>query len=361
MAGGSGTRFWPLSRSKRPKQFLPLASAGRTLIQATADRFSSLKRNSVVLVVTAASQAELAAEQLPNASILSEPQAKNTAACLAYAAKVVQDRYGDVPMVSVPADHLIEHDDQLIKIYDAALELAEVEPVLATIGIRPTAPETGFGYIKAGVAFGSTSAKKVERFVEKPDRATAESYLRSGDYLWNSGMFIWRPSVFLEAVRGALPELHSTVLKLAPGVADPDRRGEVEQLYGSIKPISVDHGVMEKAANVVVFPGSGFLWSDVGSWDAWREIAEKRSEAQASERAAAPNVISGNGVAIDSRGCMITTDDADGKAPLVALVGVEDLIVVSTGDAVLICRRGDSQQVKKVIDLLKERGKTDLL
>jgi mannose-1-phosphate guanylyltransferase len=349
MAGGSGTRFWPLSRTQRPKQFLPLAAGGATLIQATARRFSGLRRKHTVVVVTAASQARLVAEQLPQASILAEPEPKNTAPCLAYAARLILERFGDVPVVAVPADHLIEQDDKLVEVFDSALDLADQDAILATIGIAPTGPETGFGYIKAG-AVGKAGARAVEQFVEKPDRATAEEYLRSGNYLWNAGMFIWRPSVFLQAVKATLPELFPIVDKVGKEVINAERAGEVASQFKQITPISVDHGVMEKADNVVVFPGSGFSWSDVGSWDAWSEIASTRAGGPA-------NVVGDNAFAVDSNGCMVSSEGG----PLVALVGVEDLIVVSTKDAVLVCKKGDSQQVKKVIDLLRERGKTDLV
>ena len=355
MAGGSGTRFWPLSRLRRPKQFLPLAGGGTTLIQATAARFGRLKRQHTVMVVTAANQSGLVAEQLPHASILAEPEPKNTAPCLAYAAQAVLDRFGDIPIVCVPADHLIEQDRLLIGVYDAALDLVAKENVLATIGIAPTSPDTGFGYIKAGGPVQQSGARKVEQFVEKPDLATAEKYVQSGDYLWNSGMFLWRPSVFLSAVKSALPDLHAIVSNFGAALSDPAKTAEIAAKFKKIVPISVDHGVMERAENVVVFSGSGFTWSDVGSWDAWSEVAAAQSNSP-------ENVVVGSGVAVESKRCLISTSSADGApGPFVALVGVEDLMVISTPDAVLVCKRGESQQVKKVIDLLRERGKTDLL
>jgi mannose-1-phosphate guanylyltransferase len=210
MAGGSGTRFWPLSRSSRPKQFLPLAKGGRSLIEDSITRFDSLVSDKGSMVVTAQNQSELVAAAVPQAAILMEPAPKNTAACLALSAYFVLATAGDVPMICTPADHLICGDEALLAVFRKAVALAKKEDVLITIGIKPSSPETGYGYIRRGDSFKDsenkpTGAFSVARFVEKPDLASATHYVKSGEFYWNSGMFVWRPSILLAAVEGLLP------------------------------------------------------------------------------------------------------------------------------------------------------------
>ncbi len=355
MAGGSGTRFWPLSRTDRPKQFLPLAGSSRSLIQATADRITPLVSESGILVVTAAHQAGLVREQLPQAAVLSEPTAKNTAPCIGYAAIRVLHDVGDVPMICMPADHLVRQEEELRSVYRLGAELAAKSDVIVTVGIKPTHAETGYGYIHQG-ALRSDGAYDVRAFVEKPDRATAEGYLRSGEYLWNGGMFIWRPSVALKEIRRQLPKLAAGLDEIATvwkGGQNPNAERRIAEIYGSLESISVDFGVMEKAENVLVLSGAKFRWSDVGSWASWAEVEAERTGSDG-------NFLEGDVVMVDSRGCFVLGNGGERKK-LIAGVGLENLIIVETDDSILICSREHSQDVKKVVDILKEKDRKELL
>ena len=354
MAGGSGTRFWPLSRSSRPKQFLPLAGGAKSLLQATAGRVEALCSEDSVLVVTAEHQSALVREQLPQASVLCEPCARNTAACIGFAAIKVLHAVGDVPMLCLPSDHVVHGVDEIVSVYQDACALALEQEVLLTIGIRPTGPETGYGYIQRSeetVAMQSGSpAWKVNRFVEKPDRQTAEQYLLSGEYFWNSGMFVWRPSVVLAAIEQFLPELSNVLDKISAAFDGPNEYDEIAKLYRSIDPVSIDVGIMERAQNVLMLPGEAFTWSDVGSWSSW-------SEARAEESADGDgNIAEGDAIFVGTRNTTLV-----GQRRLIAAVGTEDLIVVDTPDALLVCHRDKAQDVRVVVEELKKNSRSDLL
>lgn len=351
MAGGSGTRFWPMSRRSKPKQYLPLAEAGKSLIQATADRVKPLVGEDGVLVITAGDQAPLVHEQLPHAAIMVEPLARNTAACIGLAALQVLQDAGDVPMICLPADHLITAADRLLQIYRDAVELARSEDALITIGIKPTSPETGYGYIKRGPIRADCRAQvfEVAKFVEKPDRATAEQYLASGDFFWNSGMFVWRPTVILQAINKHLPALSAELSQIEKALSGPDALDVCSAAYSALKPVSIDTGVLEKAERVVMVSGEDLGWSDIGSWASWADIVRRGLSAES-------NFIQGEGVSVESRGCTIV-----GGKRLIALVGLENAIVVDTEDCTLICSAEKSQDVKKLVDLLGETKYKGLL
>ncbi len=363
MAGGSGTRFWPLSRTNRPKQFLPLAGGAQdthalnsqpmSLLQATSARMAPLCSEQAVLVVTAGHQSPLVCEQLPEAAVLCEPSARNTAACIGYAAAKVLAEVGDVPMMCLPADHIVHGQDEITAVYRDACELAAADDVLVTIGIRPTAPETGYGYIKRSDSVtplkSGSAAYKVECFVEKPDRATAEQYLVSGEYFWNSGMFVWRPSVILAALEEFLPEQHAILERIAACFGTDDEYSKIAELYSTIEKVSIDVGVMEQAQNVLMLPGETFSWSDVGSWSAWSESKMEAADASG-------NIVEGDAILIGSKNTTVVSEER-----LIAAVGVEDLIVVDTPDAVLVCHRERSQEVKDVVEALRKNGRNDLL
>ena len=315
---------------------------------ATASRVESLCGSRGVMVVTAENQRALVAEQLPEAAILSEPTARNTAACLAYAAAKVLETTGDVPMICLPADHVVSGVSEICEVYQKGCALAAKEDVLVTIGIRPTHPETGYGYIKAAEERRS-GARAVESFVEKPDQATAEKYLSDGGYFWNSGMFIWRPSVLLSAIAEHQPDLYQRIEKIAESFGAGSEFDKVHTIYKDIKPVSIDVGVMQEADNVVMFPGETFSWSDVGSWSSW-------SETKGEDADALGNVAPANSFLLDTCG---TTVVADGK--FVAAIGLKDYIVVDTGDALLVCPKDRSQDVKRVVDELKKQELEKLL
>lgn len=351
MAGGSGTRFWPMSRTSRPKQFLPLGDGDESLIRLTADRLSPLTGEQGVMVVTAMHQAHLVREELEDACILSEPSARNTAACVGFAAAMVEATVGDVPMLCLPADHLVTGIDEILEVYQRGIELAVNHDVLVTIGIKPDAPETGYGYIRRGLPFDAhpqSGAYRVHQFVEKPNLNTAERYLESGEYFWNSGMFIWRPSVILASLEKFLPDTTEKIRKI---VALRDTQGaaeEIAQIYQSIESVSIDVGVMEKADNVLMLPGESFRWSDIGSWSSWAERESESRDAQGNSKR-------GDVVFVGSENTTIVS----GKR-LIAAVGVKDLIVVDTDDALLICHPDAAQDVKLVVDELKAKGRKEL-
>jgi mannose-1-phosphate guanylyltransferase len=362
MAGGSGTRFWPLSRRSRPKQYLPLAG-DTSLIQATVGRLDRLCGEEGVLIVTAENQIDLVRSQVPTARILAEPLARNTAACVGYGALYVQQTVGDVPMLCLPADHVIHGEVGIRKVFDSAIRLANEQDVLVTIGIRPTAPETGYGYIHCGEANKATTDSSaavsedsllphypVSSFVEKPNRSTAQQYLLSGEYFWNSGMFAWRPSVVLSAIDKYVPALGAALKELAPLLSAADSSEEIARLYEQLESVSVDVGVMEQADNVLMIPGEGFMWSDVGSWSSWVDTVG------ADDMGEGGNITKGDVVLTNCKDCAVV-----GNNRMVAGVGLENVVVVDTDDALLVCNKSSAQDVKQIVDLLKKSGREDLL
>ena len=357
MAGGSGTRFWPWSRTAFPKQFLPLASSeGHSLIQQTASRMRMLSGANSIVVVTAAHQAQLVKEQVEDAFICAEPSARNTAACVGFAALAVLEHCGDVPMVCVPADHVVEPIEEIVAVYRDAVSLAREEDVLVTIGVTPTAPETGYGYIHSGEPH-SWVGKKIEKsytvrqFVEKPDSKTAQEYLDSGEFFWNSGMFVWRPSVILAQMEKFIPETYKGLQQIqALFAAGPDKHEQLTQLYNQLPSVSIDVGVMEKADNVVMLPGDDFRWSDIGSWSSWADFeACKETDTSA-------NVLRGNVVLHNTKNTAIL-----GGKKLIAGIGLEDIVIVDTEDALMVCHRDSVQNVKAIVEELKASNRLDLV
>ena len=341
MAGGIGTRFWPASRKEKPKQFLDVFGDG-TLIQNTVARLQGLIPPERCLVVTHERYVEQTQKQLPavpDENILAEPISRNTAPCIAYAATVLADRDPDATMVVLPADHVIGNVQAFHNTLDVALETAQEPDALVTIGIEPTYPATGYGYIQYDGEEnedGSLQSHPVRTFAEKPDESTAERFIDSGDFLWNSGMFIWRADTILDQVETHLPDAHKAfapVRDAGDGV-DPDT---LEEAFKTSPRISIDYGVMEQAENVFVVPGS-FEWNDVGDWRAVYDLSEKDDHG---------NVIEGDVIMQDSSRCLVQSDDR-----LIVLVGMHDSVVVDTDDAVLVCNRESAQQVKQVVEYL---------
>src|SRR5262245_31914685 len=314
MAGGSGTRFWPKSRAHHPKQFLAIGS-DRSLLRETVERVAASVGHERVLVVTGAAHAQHATSalpELPRENILVEPEGRNTAPCIGWATRTILSRDPSARIAVLPADHYIGDVAGFRAHLDAAFAAASDRIVL--FGIVPTHPETGYGYIRRGDLI-SDNLHKVARFVEKPNRPTAEGYLAERTYLWNSGMFVFPAAVMASEIERLLPELHEGLLKLEKN------RGAIGALYPTLPSISIDYGVMEKSERIAVMPAE-FGWSDVGSWDAAMEINAADADG---------NVLIGDAIALDSKRSM-----ADAKTGrIVALVGVEDLIVVDTEDAVL--------------------------
>jgi mannose-1-phosphate guanylyltransferase/mannose-1-phosphate guanylyltransferase/mannose-6-phosphate isomerase len=345
LSGGSGTRLWPLSRTGRPKQLLALTHAD-TMLQMTARRAPGDAGFAAPIVVASAAHADIIEEQLaavgsaPSALIL-EPMARNTAPAIALAALVAEP---DAVLLVMPSDHVITDPDAFRAAIDRALPLV-ADGAMATFGIEPDGPETGYGYIQAGDAL-SDGAHAVARFVEKPDRATAQSYLDAGNHYWNGGIFLFRADTYMAALDRHAPAMADAARQAVSGSAREGARLFPDPVAFSGSPSdSVDYAVMEKADRVVVVPVA-MGWSDVGSWDALHQLAE---------RDAAGNAHHGEIVAIDSANCLVRSE-----GPLVAIVGVSDLIVVATGDAILIMPRGESQEVKRAVAALQQQAHVTL-
>ena len=358
MAGGIGSRFWPRSRRARPKQFLDVFGDA-SLIQNTFARLQPLVEADHVWVVTHADYAEQTRQHLPAVpadNILAEPVARNTAPCIAWAAHAVRHRDPDATMIVLPADHLIADVGRFHEVLRAAIAAAEAPGTLVTIGIRPTHPETGYGYIQFdasddddgrpdGLGGEAPRAYPVLTFAEKPDLQTAERFLDAGDFLWNSGMFVWRPDAVLDALAEHEPNVAAAFAPLDDAFGSDGEADAVAAAYDRTPKISIDYGVMERAGGVQVVPGS-FGWNDVGDWRAVHEIADKDG---AGNR--------GDGTVIFQDTARSYARSEDGR--LIVLVGMKDTVVVDTGDAVLVCDREQAQQVKTVVDYLGLHGMDD--
>lgn len=338
MAGGSGTRFWPRSRRRVPKQLLSIVGA-RTMLQETVARLSPPVARERVLIVTGRAHAAAVRAQLPGLGtrILVEPEGRNTGAAIALAALRLPP---EGVMAVLPADHAIGDVSAFRADLALALDLAERTGALVTLGLRPTHPETGYGYIAAGPTVRGTRGRAawVARFIEKPDRARAEALIAQRGVLWNAGIFAWRTAAILDALRTHVPEV------LGPLEAAVARGGAraLAAVYRRLPAVSIDTGVLERAGRVAVVRAR-FAWSDVGSWAAvealWRTPGNGR------------NAVRGQALPIDSTGCVV-----DSPRRLVALLGVDDLVVVDTPDAVLVCRKDRAQDVRLVVDELRRRG-----
>jgi mannose-1-phosphate guanylyltransferase len=346
MAGGSGTRFWPASRRAHPKQFLAIGG-DRSLLRQTVERVRGLVPWSRVLVVTGqvhARHAQVELPELPEENLLIEPTGRNTAPCIAWATEVVHARDPEAVVAVLPADHYVADAEDFAAHLSAAMDGA-AEGRIVLLGLVPTRPETGYGYIRRGEARGEVGGKAlhgVAAFVEKPDAETAAGYLADGGYLWNSGMFVFQTGAMRAAIERHLPAL-------AAGVASIVVEGKkLSKVYPELPSVSVDYGVMEKEGEALSVVPSTFPWSDVGSWDAAREV-------QTAD--AADNVSIGDAFLVDSSGCFV---DARGGRT-VAIVDGQDLVVVDTTDAVLVVPRHKTQSVKKLVEALVARGREELL
>jgi mannose-1-phosphate guanylyltransferase len=344
MAGGSGTRFWPLSRASRPKQFLPLGSSDEALLAATVRRLERLVPAERILIVVAESLVEETRRLVPQvaaAHVLAEPVGRNTAPCVGWAASVVAREDPTAVLAVLPADHHIGDEKTFTDTLAAAIDAAAGGD-LVTIGIRPTRPETGYGYIEMGdeIAAGLHRAR---RFVEKPDAGRARQFLAEGRFLWNSGMFFFRADAVLREIAVHLPDLAKGLARFDEAAASGREAEEVKASFGTLPSVSIDNGVMEKAAGVSVIPGD-FGWSDVGSWTTVWELASRDEGG---------NAFFGDVVPVDAKNCYVRAPE--GK--MVAVIGLEDVVVVDTGDALLVMPRDRSQDVREVVEALKRAKK----
>ncbi len=341
MAGGRGERFWPKSRKSLPKQFLSLTDDGRTMIQLTVERIRPLIDLEDIYISTNRAYRGLVMEQLPGIppeNILCEPVGRNTAPCIGLGAVHIAKKYEDAVMMVLPSDHLIKYNQMFLNALKDGCSIAEKGKNLVTIGITPDYPETGYGYIKFLPQQADGNAYAVDRFVEKPDMETAKEYLESEEYLWNSGMFIWKVSTILDNMKSMLPDLHQGLFNIAEAIGTDKQEMVLEKVFPELESVSIDYGVMEKAENIFILPGV-FGWDDVGSWLAVERI-QKSNESG--------NVVTGNIITINSKNNLI-----QGGKKLIAAVGLENLIIVDTEDATLICDKGSTPDIKLVLENLK--------
>ncbi len=351
MAGGRGERFWPRSRNSYPKQFLALTSDGETMIQKTIRRLLPLVSIDDIFIVTNESYVPIINQQipdLPSENILAEPVAKNTAPCIALAAAVINKKYDDAVMMVLPSDHLIKYDELYLDTMRHAVRVAGDAENLVTIGITPTYPETGYGYINffSDGDQETSGVYKVKRFVEKPNLETAKEYLNSGKYLWNSGMFVWKVSSIASNFKKHLPKIYEGFLKLRESAGTEKFNEVLTECFENFESESIDFGIMEKAESIYTLPGS-FGWDDVGSWLSLGKINKTDENG---------NYVSGDAITINTSGSVICSNKK-----LIAAVGLEDIVIVDTDDALLICSKEHTQDVKKVIENLKICNRRELI
>lgn len=351
MAGGGGTRLWPVSRKNSPKQLLPLLGE-ETLFQSTVQRLDQLLPAERILVVTVAEQARQMMTQypqIPAENYLVEPSPRGTASVIGLAAAVLQQRDPQAVMAVLPADHFIRNRDLFHYLLGAAVDVARAD-YLVTLGITPSHPSTAYGYIQQGGPLPGAfryPAYAVQSFKEKPDQAAAAAMLRSGDHSWNSGMFIWKAAVILAEIDRQMPELAASLRQIR---AAPQREAAIEALWPTLKVETIDYGVMEKAQKVAVLPAGGLGWSDVGSWDSLFEVLLPDMNGNVDFRA--------QHLALDTHNSLVYSVDSD---RLVVTIGMDDVVVVETNDVLLICKTDQSQKVKEVVAHLNKHNQQNYL
>lgn len=340
MAGGVGSRFWPRSKERTPKQLLKIFGEN-TMIQDTVERLNGIIPYENIFIITNKVQREEISSQLPKvpqANILVEPFGRNTAACIGLASVMIEAKSKDAVTIVLPADHIIKNQVSFHNTLKSAAKFADESKGLVTIGIIPTRPETGYGYIQIDDTTISNNIHKVLTFAEKPNYLTAVRFLESGDFLWNSGMFIWSVDSILDEIGKYMPELYDGLEIVRKSLDTPNFEEVLTNVYGQLKNISIDYGVMEKSQKVYLTKGD-FSWSDVGSWEEVYQLSTKDDEG---------NAVIGNVFTDGTTESYIYSPDK-----FTAVIGAENFIVINTQDALLICRRDKAQDVKKVIEYLK--------
>lgn len=349
MAGGGGTRLWPLSRQDRPKQMIQLIG-DRTMFQISVDRLEGLFPPERILVVTVEDQARQLQKQVPDIpaeNFILEPEPKNTASVVGLAAVSLQKRDPQAVMAILTADHYIENVPRFHQLLSAAYQVA-VDGFLATLGIQPTFPSTGYGYIQTGGAIGSYQGLQVFhalRFLEKPDEDTAEEFFDSGAYTWNSGMFIWKTDQIIVEFARQMPELYAGLQRISRQWNTPEREATIREVWSGLERISIDYGVMEGAENVAVIPASELGWNDVGSWESLFDVLPVDERGNIITRA--------RYLGFDTKDTLVYGNNDD---RLVVTLGVEDLVIVDTGDVLLVCNKSNAQQVREVVQALRNKN-----
>ena len=351
MAGGIGSRFWPMSKSSFPKQFLDILGTGETLIQQTFSRLERICQPENILIVTNTNYKNLCLEQLPNvveSNILCEPAMRNTAPCVAYAAFKIQSMNEDANMIIAASDHIILKEDEFVRVTNDCLDIVAKNDVLLTLGITPSRPDTGYGYIQFSEdnLSGSKKARKVKTFIEKPNQELALNFLDSGDFLWNSGMFIWSAKSIALAYRKHLRDMHDIFDEGKQFYNTINEKEFIDRVFPACKNISIDYGIMEKSENVYVYPAD-FGWSDLGTWGSLYSHLELDEY---------KNTIQGNNVMMyDSSDNLVKVSDDK----LVVLQGLQGYIVVENEGTILVCKKEDEQKIKQFVADLKQKGETE--
>ena len=347
MAGGGGTRLWPLSRKSRPKQMLDLVDE-RSLFQTAVQRLEGLFTPDRIYVVTVEEQArglQAQAPEIPAENYLLEPMPRGTASVVGFAAVAIQNRDPQASMAVVTADHIIGNEAKFRQLLSSAYEAAQ-DGYLVTLGISPAGPSTGYGYVQQGELIGEYRGEEVFkalRFKEKPSLERAQKMLAGGDHTWNSGMFIWRVDHVMAEIARQMPTLNAKLAEISLAWDQPQSLEVIRRVWPTLQPETIDYGIMEGAQNVAVIPAKGLAWSDVGAWDALYELLPGDEVG---------NIIKGGQhLAIDSQNTLVYTNQEE---RLIVTIGVEDLIVVDTGDVVMVCHRDQAQKVRQAVDYLKE-------
>jgi mannose-1-phosphate guanylyltransferase len=340
MAGGVGVRFWPYSRNSKPKQFLDVLGTGKTLLQSTFDRFLPVCPVENIYVVTHDEHADLVKEQLPQLGphqILAEPMRKNTASCIAYASYTIAQRNQDAVIVVTPSDHLILMEEVFQDVIKKATDQAKSQDKLITLGITPSRPETGYGYIQYHTE--KSFAKKVKTFTEKPELSLAKKFIESGDFVWNSGIFIWGVKAIIDAFHRYLPEMAEVFDDIKTKLGTREEKEAILGAYPQCKNISIDYGVMEKAQNVYVCLGT-FTWSDLGSWASIHEISQKDEN---------NNVINANAQIYETRNCIIKGS----PDKLIVVQGLNGYLIGEFGNVVIVCEKDKEEQFRRFVNDVK--------
>ena len=344
MAGGIGSRFWPVSRTSRPKQFLDILGTGKSFIRHTFERFLPMVPPENFLVVTNVKYRALVLEHLPELKpeqVLCEPLGRNTAPCIAYAAHKLSKLNPDSSMVVTPADHMVLNEGEFMKAVGEGLDFAETHPVLVTIGIKPSRPDTGYGYIQIDTHDHAGNLNRVKTFTEKPSLEVAQAFVDSGEFFWNSGIFIWKTSQIISEFRQHLPELDGLFASIADDYYTDGEEEAIGRIYPECRNVSIDYGIMEKASNVYV-RCSEFGWSDIGTWGSLYNLSPKDPYG---------NATIGHALVYDTTGCIINMP----KGKIAVVQGMKDIIIVDSGDALLVCHKDDEQNIRVFVEDVRQK------
>jgi mannose-1-phosphate guanylyltransferase len=349
MAGGGGTRFWPLSRKDTPKQFINL-SGNDALINETIERCAKIIPPERAFIVTNKDQSEamerVMMPEVPRGNILYEPVGRNTAPCILYAAIHICKKHGDGVLCVFPSDHYITEGGKFLDTLSLAADVAEKSGKVVTIGIKPTFPATGYGYVRKGGPSAHNGVFELDRFVEKPDFGRAQGYVESGEYFWNSGMFVWKVSLVLELYKRFLPRIYNMFMQAEEAFATGNEQKMLAEIYPKLDNISVDYGIMERVDDALIIPGD-FGWNDIGSWDALGSIVPSDEYG---------NIVKANHIGFETNECIIYSSDK-----FIATLGIHNTVIVEAGGAILVCAKDKAQDVKRIVETIKERGMSDLL